>query len=48
MFITLLYPDSIYKELIAFKEKFKDFCNEEGVILPDVAREEITNAEENF
>ncbi len=43
-----IYPDSIYKELIAFKEKFKDFCNEEGVILPDVAREEITNAEENF
>ena len=43
-----IYPDSIYKELIAFKEKFKDFLNEQGIVLPDVAREEITNAEENF
>ena len=43
-----IYPDSIYKELIAFKEKFKDFCVEQNVVLPDVAREEITNAEENY
>ena len=41
-----IYPDSIYKELIAFKEKFKDFCIEENVILPDVTREEIENLEE--
>ena len=36
-----IYPDSIYKELIAFKEKFKDFLKEQNIVLPDVAREEI-------
>ena len=41
-----IYPDSIYKELIAFKNKFKDFCIEENVVLPDVTREEIENSEE--
>ena len=43
-----IYPDSIYKELIAFKEKFKDFLKEQNIVLPDVAREEIENNEENF
>lgn len=43
-----IYPDSIYKELIAFKEKFKDFLKEQNIELPDVAREEITNNEENY
>lgn len=43
-----IYPDSIYKELIAFREKFSDFCLEENVILPPVSREEITNKEEMY
>lgn len=43
-----IYPDSIYKELIAFKQKFKDFCAEQNVVLPDVTREEIQNSEEDF
>ena len=38
-----IYPDSIFKELIAFKAKFKDFCLEEKVVLPDVSRDEIEN-----
>lgn len=43
-----IYPDSVYKELIAFKAKFADFCREQNVVLPDVTREEITNNEENY
>ena len=43
-----IYPDSIIKELKAFKEKFKDFCIQQGVVLPDVNIEEIQNNEENF
>lgn len=43
-----IYPDSIIKELKAFKEKFKDFCMQQGVVLPDVNIEEIQNNEENF
>lgn len=43
-----IYPDSIYKELIAFKEKFKDICEEENIDLPYVPREQIINNEENF
>ncbi len=41
-----IYPDSIYKELIAFKAKFKDFCMQEHVELPDVSREEIEEVNE--
>lgn len=29
-----IYPDTIIKELNAFREKFSDFCIQEGVILP--------------
>ena len=43
-----IYPDSIIKELKAFKEKFKDFCKDEGVVLPDVSLEEIEIKEERF
>ena len=43
-----IYPDSIYKELIAFKEKFKGLCAEEGITLPDVSREELESKEEQF
>ena len=43
-----IYPDSIFKELAAFKEKFKDICKEENITLPDVSREEINSQEENY
>lgn len=43
-----IYPDSIYKELIAFKTKFSDLCKEENIELPDIAREEITNNAEDY
>lgn len=41
-----IYPDSIVKELKIFKEKFMDICNEEGIILPNVTIEEISNPED--
>lgn len=43
-----IYPDSIYKELIAFKAKFKDFLIEQNVTLPDVSREEIESQDELY
>ena len=43
-----IYPDSIVKELTAFREKFKDFCLEQNVLLPVVTIDEIQNNEENF
>jgi len=43
-----IYPDSIFKELIAFKAKFEKLCLEENIILPDVSREELENNEENY
>ena len=43
-----IYPDSIIKELNAFREKFKDFCLEQNIILPIVTIEEIQSNEENF
>lgn len=43
-----IYPDSIYKELIAFKTKFADFCAQENIYLPDVSREEIESTEEIY
>ena len=39
-----IYPDSIVKELAAFREKFKDVCLSDKVILPVVTIDEI-NAE---
>lgn len=36
-----IYEDSIIKELKLFKEKFKLFCEQENIILPDVTLEEI-------
>ncbi len=41
-----IYPDSIVKELSAFREKFKDFCAEEGIVLPIVTIEEVQRPEE--
>jgi len=43
-----IYPDSIVKELDAFREKYKDICLEEGITLPVVTIDEITNHEEDF
>jgi len=43
-----IYPDSIIKELNAFREKFKDFCMEQGITLPIVTIEEVQNSEEDF
>ena len=36
-----IYPDSIIKELAAFREKFGDFCKEQNIELPIVSIDEI-------
>lgn len=41
-----IYPDSIIKELIAFKEKFLKYTTEMNIYLPDVKIEEITTSED--
>ncbi len=41
-----LYPDSIYKELIAFREKFAKLCSDENITLPEVSQEEIEKLQE--
>ena len=38
-----IYPDSIVKELEAFRIKFNDLCIEENVVLPSVSLEDIDN-----
>lgn len=43
-----IYPDSIVKELAAFREKFKDFCKEENIVLPIVTIEQIQTSEDIF
>ncbi|MBQ9181729.1 MAG: ATP-dependent Clp protease ATP-binding subunit [Bacilli bacterium] len=43
-----IYPDSIIKELKLFKEKYKDFCKEEGITLPDVTIDELEKTQERF
>ncbi len=40
-----IYPDSIIRELDAFRIKFKDVIAEEGVVLPVVTVEEISSPE---
>lgn len=40
-----IYPDSIIRELDAFKLKFNDIIKEEGIILPVVTVEEISSPE---
>ena len=40
-----IYPDSIIRELNAFREKFKDVVAQEGIILPVVDISEINNVE---
>ena len=41
-----IYPDSIIKELETFREKFKDFCDEENISLPIVTKEELEKKED--
>lgn len=41
-----IYPDSIVKELTAFREKFKKFCEEQGIVLPIVTIEEVQRPED--
>lgn len=36
-----IYPDSIVKELEVFRDKFKDFCKEENIVLPIVTLDEV-------
>lgn len=43
-----IYPDSIVKELSAFREKFEQFCIEQGVKLPIVTLEEVENSMSNY
>lgn len=43
-----IYPDSIIKELNAFREKFGEFCMQQNIVLPVVSIEEIENNEENY
>lgn len=41
-----IYPDSIVKELANFREKFKKFCDEQGIVLPIVTIEEVQRPED--
>ena len=38
-----IYPDSIVKELEAFRQKFKKFCDEQNIQLPIVTIDEVQN-----
>ncbi len=43
-----IYPDSIVKELSLFRDKFKKLCEEEGITLPVVTKEEIESMQEDY
>ena len=43
-----IYPDSIIKELDQFREKFKDLCNQENVVLPIVKLEDLEKEQTNL
>lgn len=43
-----IYPDSIVKELAAFREKFGQLCMEENITLPVVTIDDIDNSVENY
>lgn len=43
-----IYPDSIVKELAAFREKFEKFCEEENVVLPVVTIDQIQNGNDIY
>ncbi len=43
-----IYPDTIIKELKIFREKFADFCIQEGITLPVVTIEDLDPKNEDF
>ncbi len=43
-----IYPDSIVKELKKFREDFKNLCEEENIVLPEVTIDQIEKVEENY
>lgn len=43
-----IYPDSIVKELDAFRQKFKKFCEEENIVLPTVTLDEVQVSEDTI
>lgn len=43
-----IYPDSIVKELDAFRTKYQDIAKEDNIVLPIVTIEEVKNAYEDF
>lgn len=43
-----IYPDSIVKELAAFKIKFKDLCEEDGIVLPTILIQDIQTEQDGF
>ncbi|MCI8445332.1 MAG: ATP-dependent Clp protease ATP-binding subunit [Bacilli bacterium] len=43
-----IYPDTIIKELALFREKFKQVAIAEGIVLPEVALEEINQTDDTF
>lgn len=43
-----IYPDSIVKELAAFREKFSDFCKEQNIELPVVTLDEVKSENDVF
>lgn len=43
-----IYPDSIVKELALFKQKFARLCEEEGIVLPDVTKDEVEKMQEDY
>lgn len=43
-----IYPDSIVKELAAFRETFGDFCKEQNITLPIVTIDEVKSENDIF
>lgn len=43
-----IYPDSIIKELELFRNKFKDVCESENIVLPVVSIEEIQDKDDSY
>lgn len=43
-----IYPDSIVKELKVFREEFKQICEDDNIVLPEVTIEDIENNVEKY
>ena len=41
-----IYPDSIVRELASFREKYKDICAEDGLVLPEITEKDVPAREE--